>query len=70
MSINYNIVKNSLYHLKYSRNETKNTSGRDYNLSSSSSCIINHPNYDDKYILIIRYVNYYLDKKPFISRLL
>lgn len=63
MQVNYNIVKNSLYHLKYSQNVTKNLNDRDYNLSSSSSCIINHPNYHDKYILIIRYINYYINKK-------
>jgi hypothetical protein len=62
MSVNYNIVKNSLYHLKYSQNVKKTISDIEINLSSSSSCIINHPNYDDKYIVIIRYVNYYLDK--------
>lgn len=62
MSVNYNIVKNSLYHLKYSQNVKKTIGDIEYNLSSSSNCIINHPNYDDKYIMIIRYVNYYLDK--------
>jgi len=62
MSYNYNLVKNSIYHLKYSQNLTKTINGKEINLSSSSACIINHPNYDDKYILIIRYVNYYLDK--------
>jgi hypothetical protein len=62
MNINYNIVKNSLHRLKYSQNVRKELNGVVYELSSSSSCIINHPNHDDKYILIIRYINYQLDK--------
>lgn len=63
MKINYNIVKNCIYHLKFSQNMTKIVNDIEYNLSSSSSCIINHPSCHDKYITITRYINYYLDKR-------
>ena len=62
MVVNYNIVNKCIYHSKYNERITKCINGIEYELSSSSSCIINHPRYDDKYILIIRYINYYLDK--------
>ena len=56
LKINKNIYKNSIYYKNFSFNEIINK----IYFNSSSSSIINHPFLNDKFILNIRLVNYYL----------
>lgn len=56
------IIKNSLYYKNYSAKNVMRINNTQYNLVSSSGCIINHPEFNDKYLLIVRNINYKLDR--------
>jgi hypothetical protein len=60
--INFNITKKSLFYKDFSHTSTRILNNVTYHLISSSSSIINHPDFDDRYILIVRNVNYIIDK--------
>ena len=60
--INFNIANNCLFYKDFSRRSKQKLNDIPYNLLSSSSSIINHPNFDDRYILITRNLNYIIDK--------
>jgi len=60
--IRFNIYKNCLFYKNFSRISNQTINNVTYNLLSSSSSIINHPVFDDKYILIVRNVNYLIDQ--------
>ena len=60
--INFNIVKNCLFYKDFSHVSKRRLNNVTYNLISSSSSIINHPEFNDRYILIVRNINYILDK--------
>ena len=60
--INFNITKNSLFYKDFSHRSKQKINDNIYNLLSSSSSIINHPDFDDRYILIVRNLNYIIDK--------
>lgn len=61
-NIRFNIYKNSLFYKDFSRTSKHNLNNITYTLLSSSSSIIKHPDFDDRYILIVRNVNYLIDK--------
>jgi hypothetical protein len=60
--INFNITKKSLFYKDFSHTTKQMLNNVSYNLLSSSSSIVNHPVFDDRYILIVRNVNYIIDK--------
>jgi hypothetical protein len=61
-NINFNIANNCLFYKDFSCRSKQKLNNISYNLLSSSSSIINHPNFDDRYILITRNLNYIIDK--------
>jgi hypothetical protein len=61
-NINFNISKNCLFYKDFSQTSKRILNNVTYNLLSSSSSIVNHPDFDDRYILIVRNLNYIIDK--------
>jgi hypothetical protein len=60
--INFNISKNCLFYKDFSHTSKQILNDVTYNLLSSSSSIVNHTDFDDRYILIVRNLNYIIDK--------
>jgi len=56
------IIKKSLYYKNYSSKNVMCINNTKYNLVSSSGSIIVHPEFNDKYLLIVRNINYKLDR--------
>lgn len=61
-NVTFNITNNCLFYKDFSHNSKRIMNGIIYNLKSSSSSIIIHPDFDDRYILIVRNINYLIDK--------
>ena len=59
--LNNKIFLKNIFHKKYTENFVFNMKNYMYRLNSSSSSIIQHPFSEEKYIMIVRNVNYYLD---------
>ena len=59
--INKHIIKNRLFSKNFSIITNKNLNNINYTIISGSSSIIIHPLFNDKYILIVRNINYILD---------
>jgi hypothetical protein len=61
-NLNFNIAKSCIFYKDFSQSSKQKYNNTTLNLISSSSSIINHPDFDDRYILIIRNLNYLIDK--------
>lgn len=61
-NIHYDLYKNAIFYKNFSRTAKLHKHNNNYNLISSSSSIINHPEIEDRFIVIVRYVNYLFDK--------
>ena len=61
-NIKFNITKNSLFYKDFSHKSKQELNNITYDLVSSSSSIVNHPFFQDRYILIVRNINYIIDK--------
>ena len=59
--VNNKIFLKNIFHKKYTQNFVLNMKNYMYKLNSSSSSIIQYPYSDEKYIMIVRNINYYLD---------
>ena len=60
--VNNKIFLKNIFHKKYTQNFFFNMKNYIYKMNSSSSSIIQYPYSDEKYIMIVRNTNYYLDR--------